>query len=126
MSLSTKDCIAWLIQEIQNNPDIVTSHYVDAHEKDLVLHLASYAENWKRTFKCGPQSNSEHSLDEYYVDAKGTNYNKWGEAQERYLMDISSISQVRGFELKPMEGGIAFMVLEDKNQNLHLGEFLGD
>jgi hypothetical protein len=126
MSLSTKDCIAWIIAEIKNNPSIITSRYVEQKEKDLVIHLASYAQNWKRTFKCGAQSDSEHAKSEYYADVRGATYNRWGDASERYLVDIYSIAQVRGFELKPTQGGIAFIVIEDNNQKLHLGEFLGD
>lgn len=126
MCLATKDCVNWLVEMIMANPKIVTSHYVEQEEKKQVYQLAINAKNWKRTFKFGVNSNHDYAKNAYKIAAVGSDYSNWGEPLVHYLIDKANINWIRAFELKPTDGGIVFMVLEDTQENLHLGEFLGD
>lgn len=122
MKLTTQNCIDWLTLQIKLNPAIIYGHF----DEQEVLDLSLESKNWIRIFKFGAKSKSDYAKNEYWADKLGTNYNRYGDASERYLVPINTIQCIRGFDLKPLEGVLSFIVIETIDGQLHLGEFIGD
>ena len=103
--ITTADCKNFLVAEITKNPRIIHDIYEDT---TTAINEALVAKNWIREYKVRPDD------DVYTHDFK--------------KIAASKIRAMRRFVLDPgnFDTAVCFIVLEDTNGNLILGEYVGD
>jgi hypothetical protein len=125
--ITTASCKNFIADFIKENPSIVNSIYGEYANKipDLINH-ATNPSKWKRMYKCKP-SNGNYEFDEYTIYSKTNNYSRMG-YDVLPTRPASEFVSERGFYLDPetYDTGVAFVVIEDKNGNLFLGDYIGD
>lgn len=119
--ITTADCKRFLISEITRNPQIILDIYEGFHETDNLLSTALVEKKWKRTEKFKPTG--EH----YRVE---DSYRLWSplKGPQRDEVPAEALAAIRVFHLDPdqFDDSVGFMVLENKDGTLVLGEYIGD
>jgi len=118
--ITTADCKRFLVAEVARRPEIVTSIYGSQPPTDLVV-SAMKESKWVRREKFKPTG------DHYRVEDR---YDLWYPAygHRNGSAPADRLSTIRTFYLAPdvFEDTVGFMVLEDLQGNLILGEYIGD
>lgn len=124
---TTEDCKKFLAEFFMGNPQIIRALFADARSDEL-WEYQRYVEDikkWKRIYKCSPGGGTyEHPS--YGMFTNGTAVSYHGEAGPRVERPITDFVSERGFRCEPFEDTVQFVVLEDKNGKLHLGDYIGD
>lgn len=115
---TTADCKAFIVSEIKKNPYIIDEIYggkTEASDEALV------EKNWKRLNKFAASSKHNYAQEFYKFWKPATSSARDGRTKEE-------LSVVRTLCLLPFkyETEVEFLVLEDHNGNLFLGEYVGD
>lgn len=107
--LTTADCKKFLVKEITKNPNIIHDIYED---KITAIKEALVEKNWIRESKFNPNVVDKEN---YYT-------------KNNLQIKSEDLVTIRKFCLLPrvFDTAVAFYVLEDKNGNLILGEYVGD
>jgi hypothetical protein len=121
----TKDCKQFLANFVKNNPSIVVSIYGNFVMNDLIQD-ATDPSKWKRVYKCKP-GGGRYEFDEYSMFDQNVHISRMGYERLAKKPADNFVSE-RGFYLDPdiYDTGVAFVVLEDKDGNLYLGDYIGD
>jgi hypothetical protein len=125
---STSDCRTFLAEFFKKTPDLITGIYGGADGEE-VLKAAVIPKNWKRRSKGKPGgTNSQLSGDTYYVWEEGKPYPKGPSYYKGVPLKASEVLNERIFVLceETYEDGVIFLVLETKDGNLFVSEYLGD
>ena len=114
--ITTADCKRFLVAEIAQHPEIVTSIYDGFNSPDSLLPTALQERKWVRTAKFKPTGQHYLVHDEYYPCASAT------------PIPADRLITIRVFYLDPdmFDDSVGFMVYEDLQGNLILGEYIGD
>jgi hypothetical protein len=114
--ITTADCKRFLVAEIAQHPEIVTSIYDGFNSPDSLLPTALQERKWVRREKFKPSGEHYRVQDEYYLCASVT------------PIPADRLSTIRVFYLDPdtFDDSVGFMVYEDLQGNLILGEYIGD
>jgi len=126
---STEHCKSFIATIIKDNPSIVLSIYGMVFEAEFLSKLVTDAttpNKWKREYKCKPGGGLQ-AFDEYSMFSKDVTISRMG-YDRMPKRDVSDFISERGFCLAPdtYEDSVAFVVLEDHNGILHLGDYIGD
>ncbi len=115
--ITTADCKKFLVAEITQHPEIVTSIYDGFNSPDSLLPTALQERKWVRTEKFKPTGEHYRVQDEYFPLAP-----------ESPMIPAARLSTIRVFHLDPdqFDDSVGFMIYEDKQGNLILGEYVGD
>lgn len=135
--ITTDDCKEFLVTFFQKHPEIIETIYGDMEEVygedafDLTAVLKK--NNWKRMWKMNAKntmddwcmrSDSEEKDAFFYVfendDTAVFSYEPTGKIL------LKDVAYGRGFECVPFDCGVRYIVLEDKNGKLYVGEYIGD
>jgi len=114
--ITTADCKQFLVAEITRNPEIVTSIYDGFNSPDSLLPTALQEKKWVRREKFKATGQHDRVEDEYFTLALES------------PIPAADLSTIRMFYLDPdtFDDSVGFMVLEDLQGNLILGEYIGD
>jgi len=114
--ITTADCKRFLVQEITQHPEIVTSIYDGFNSPEILLPTALQEKKWVRREKFKPTGEHYRVQDEYFPLALESS------------IPADRLSTIRVFYLDPDEfdDSVGFMVYEDLQGNLILGEYIGD
>lgn len=125
MPITTADCTAFLADFIAANPSIVTSIYAPETISCLTAD-ATNPKRWKRTHKCKP-GGGDYCFDHYEIFDRSVPVSRIGYDGTRTVPAKNFVVE-RGFVLHSAiyDTGVAFVVLEDADGNLHLGDYIGD
>jgi hypothetical protein len=129
MTITTQDCKVFISNLISKNTSIVISiygtQYAQENQKDLVSH-ATDPKKWKRSYKCKP-GGGNYEFEDYQIFTPETHIDRMG-YQSLKTMPKSDFVSERGFYLDPdhYDTGVGFVVLEHKNGDLYLGDYIGD
>jgi hypothetical protein len=119
--ITTADCKRFLVAEITQHPEIVTSIYDGFDSPDNLLPTALVEKKWIRSEKFKPTGEHYRVEDSYrlWFPLKGP---------MRGEVPAETLSTIRVFHLDPdqFDDSVGFMVLEDLQGNLILGEYIGD
>lgn len=111
---TTQHCRQFLVQEVTKNPAIIHDVWND---QTTAIQEAKTESCWRREAKFkGSNTNHRYALDEYRL------WN-WGQVVPKV-----DIAWVRVFCLDPaqFDDSVKFLVLEDHNGSLMLGDYIGD
>lgn len=114
MKVTTEQCRQFLVQEVTKNPKIIHDIWQD---QSTAIQEAKTEKLWRREAKFkGSNTNHRYAPDEYRL------WN-WGR-----VIPTNDVAWVRVFCLDPVqfEDSIKFLVIEDHDGNLMLGEYIGD
>lgn len=124
--VTTDQCKKFLAHELENNQQVL--HDVFKPSKDdplatedfeMALAASKVSKNWKRDLKFNANGTSEHACYFYALW-----YPEWG--PERGTFDAEDLTTVRQFSLDYKgDQKLSFYVLEDKEGDLYLGEYMG-
>jgi hypothetical protein len=122
---STADCKNFLAGFVKNNNSIVVSIFGEVIP-DMIKD-ASNPKKWKRRYKCAP-GKGLYEFDTYTIFDKNVTIKRMGYDGLSNKRPASDFVSERGFYLDPdvYDTGIGFVVLEDTEGNLHLGDYIGD
>jgi len=126
---SSQDCKNFLANFFKKNPQILKEGFGN---DPTVQKLAENPKNWKRRYKCKPGKDYYDSLyqdkldgnENYLIFIDGYPGNKWMDGHKR-MFPHNFIAE-RGFYCDPLEEQLSFIVLEDKEGKLYLGNYIGD
>lgn len=118
IKITTADCKKFLAEQVIKNPNIVREIFQDLN---TAIAEASNPKKWQRESKFNPTGDNDRVQDHYnlwcpeYGPSKGS-------------VPATDLVSVRIFWLDPnqFDTAVMFMVLEDRNGQLHLGEYVGD
>jgi hypothetical protein len=117
IKISTADCRKFLVSEITKNPDIIHWIYGDT---TTAIAEALVEKNWKREAKFSPTSDHHYADDSYEV---------LGEDRRNPRVFLPhDLVCVRTFCLLPskFDTAVKYNILEGKDGNLYLSEYVGD
>lgn len=114
--ITTADCKRFLVAEITQHPEIVTSIYGGFNSPETLLPTALQEHKWVRREKFKATGKHDRVHDEYFPLALES------------PIPADRLSTIRMFYLDPdmFDDSVGFMVLEDLQGNLILGEYIGD
>lgn len=123
----------FLAQFFLDNPGMFDGWWDDDEEGQAarveVNRLITDWENWTLRYKSRP-GKGEYGLghsEPYTIILSGDGkLNRWGEAEFHEQRPKTDFAWERAFECEGTDGQIAYIVMEDKEGNLHLGESIGD
>jgi hypothetical protein len=119
--ITTADCKQFLVSKITENPEIVLDIYGGFNYPSNLLSSAMNVKKWVRREKFKPTG--DHDL-------ANTEYDLWYPVQGpgRGIVTADRLASVRVFYLDPdhFDDAVGFMVLEDHEGKLILGEYIGD
>jgi hypothetical protein len=103
--ITTADCKKFLVNEITKNPNIIHDIYGDT---TTAINEALVTKNWIREYKCKPDDDVE--------------------THDGRTIAAYKVQAIRRFVLDPatFDTAVIFCVIEDKQGNLILGEYVGD
>lgn len=112
---STADCRKFIVDFLRANPDVVLSNWSEPEERTQIQRCLFTESKWKRHAKWRATGNHDFAEPEYPTF-------------DRRRILAEQLSWVREFYLNPaeFENAIGFLVLEDINGNLILGDEIGD
>lgn len=119
--ITTADCKKFLVSEITQRPEIVTSIYGGFNSPETLLPTALQEKKWVRREKFKATGLHDRVQDRYDLW-----YPVYGLSNGSAPAD--RLSTIRMFYLDPntFDDSVGFMVLEDLQGNLILGEYIGD
>ncbi len=122
--ISTADCKTFIVDFFQNNPQVIKGLYGEDFKPEE-MQMVVNSKNWKRRYKCKP-GNGDYApyKNQYMIFENGTGVDRFGETNTR--RPVTDFVSERGFDCDPFDGGISYMILEDVNGDLHLGNYIGD
>lgn len=125
MPITTADCKTFLVGFFAANPSVVSSIYAPEIIAGLIDD-ATDTGKWKRIHKCKP-GGGEYGFDNYEIFDRTVPVRRMGYDGTRTVPKDSFVAE-RGFMLdsEKYDTGIAFLVLEDADGKLHLGDYIGD
>ena len=125
MPTTTKDCKDFIADFIKHNPAVISSLFGGLTGK-IVASEASNPTKWKRDHKCKPGAGN-YEFDEYGIYDKNVKVNRVGYDILPKKPATDFVSE-RGLVFDPAsyEDQIKFVVLEDVDGNLYLGDYIGD
>lgn len=117
--VTTADCKKFLTEQIANNPVIINEIFKGDPQ---VIMDALDVKKWSRESKFSPTGNHDYAEPEYEVWRP-----MYGRSQT-VTIPATDLNAVRRFILDPeqYDTGVIFNVLEDKQGNLILGQYVGD
>ncbi len=124
MTKSTADCKQFLIDFFAKNPQIVEGLFGTQNDPTIRAHITNIT-NWKREWK-GKPGKGRYEFDEYCLFVDDCRLNRWGDADPIVRKPTSDFVSERGFYCEHFDGQVGYIVLEDLNGNLHLGNYIGD
>lgn len=129
MAITTATCKAFLAHFVRDNPSVLFSIYgtdMSAHAKTTLLAHGTTPNRWKRIHKCSP-GGGLYQFDSYGIFTTSHVITRMG-FDRLPEVPIANFVAERGFSLDPdiYDTGVAFVVLEDRDGNLHLGDYIGD
>jgi len=127
--VATQDCKNFIAKFIQDNPSLVISIYGKEYCNEEMPELIADATNpkkWKRLYKCKP-GNGDYEFDEYSLFDRNIHVAQMGYGRMKTRPATEFVSE-RGFILDEdkYDTGVAFAIVEDKEGNLHLADYIGD
>jgi hypothetical protein len=129
MTKTTADCKKFLADFMTENNSIVLSIFGKIPEwvTEDIIDAATTAKKWKRFYKCKP-GGGNYEFDVYSIFSRDIPIKRMGYDGLSNKKPATDFVSERGFMLDPDEydTGVAFAVLEDKDGNLHLGDYIGD
>lgn len=126
--LTTADCKKFLVDFFTSTPDLIVGIY-ESSVGHAALKSALVASKWKRRSKCTPGGiDSALSGDHYEVFEKGKDYPKGPNYYAGAPIPSVQVLCERVFVLDEdtYDTAIAFLVIETKEGQLFLGEYVGD
>lgn len=127
MTVTTEQCRAFIADFEKRNPQIEEARFYDAWGNNNLVEIhkmTNNPKNWKRMGKARPGCNYFSGDGPYMIYIDGAPVNKWAEPQGR--IDFSEIAWERGFNCVPLDGQVAYMVLEKHDGTLLLSDYIGD
>jgi hypothetical protein len=123
--VTTNDCREFLSDYFSKNPQLLDHSFSDPSmqlkylEKDIAVKKASInPKKWKRGGKYSATNvNSDYYDEEYLITCEDNN---------TMMLPAECFLTIRRFYLDGTEGGVSYFVLEDRNNQLWLGEDCGD
>jgi len=124
MPVSTDDCKKFITEFLKVN-NLVAPMFTERDGRmEVDLSSITIPGKWKRTRKCRPggegsmvSSGDSKYHRHYYVSELS------GETRK---VDKDEIAWERNFDHVDFEAQVQYLVLEDKNGNLHMGDYTGD
>lgn len=125
---STADCKKFLVDFLSKNRQIVLAYFPDESGSPSALIEALNVNNWKREYKRKAGSGNDYNpeFDEYNIYLDGAIINRYGDAIGCPTLPVREFAWERRFNCDPFEGGLAFIVLENKQGELFLADYVGD
>lgn len=119
--ITTADCKRFLVAEITQCPEIVTSIYDGFNSPETLLPTALQEHKWVRREKFKATGKHDRVHDEYYPLY-------YYQSASVTPIPAANLSTIRLFYLDPdtFDDSVGFMVYEDLQGNLILGEYVGD
>lgn len=125
--VSTADCKKFITDFFRRNPQILRTW-----NDPTVQAMAEDPKNWERRYKCKPGNDHYDSLyrdtldgnDDYLIFVDGAPGNRGMDGHK--TMYPNQFAVERGFDCDPLEGQLSFIVLEDQEETLYLGTYIGD
>jgi hypothetical protein len=117
--ITTADCKKLLVNLVSSDPTFITSGWNGDPTAQKALTYAAKESNWKREWKV----KAANATDESFYGS-GDGYYTF----DRQLIPFDELSSIRCFVLSPdyFDTMFRYLVLEDKNGKLHLGENVSD
>lgn len=127
MKIRTEDCRKFLVMFFVANPQIIQAIYSTSSTADIaeVQAAAATIKEWKREYKCRP-GKGDREFESYTIHDHGCQMNRWAEPINATKRSPKDFVWERGFRLYPTEDGVKYVVLEDKDGLLYLGDYIGD
>ena len=127
MTISTADCKNFLVLFFSTNPQIIQALYITSSAKEIadMQAAATTITEWKREYRCRP-GKGDYEFTYYTIYEPGCQLNRWAEPIDAPMRSTIDFAWERGFRLDSSEDGVKFVVLEDKDGNLFLGNYIGD
>lgn len=124
---TTEDCRKFLAKFFKRNPQIIRALFNNAKSPELEKYQEDVEnpKKWKRLYKCKPGGGT-YTHPSYCMFKDGTTVNYYVEAFPEVQRPLTDFVSERGFCCDPFEDNVQFVVLEDKNGKLHLGDYIGD
>ena len=119
--ITTADCKRFLVREITQRPEIVTNIYGGFDSPATLLPTALQERKWVRREKFKATGDHDRVHDEYCPW-------HWNQSTSVKQIPAANLNTIRLFYLDPdtFDDSVGFMVLEDLQGNLILGEYVGD
>lgn len=127
MKVTTDDCRRFLAEFFKSNPQIVAAIYAGAEpvEVQQIQDWAEKPKNWKRESRCRP-GKSDYGFEKYEIFRDGTSVKYGCSPQPSFTGLPVNFVWERIFRLEQTEDSVKFVVLEDKDGRLVLGDYVGD
>lgn len=129
LKITTNDCKKFLVSFFTNSPYMVGKIY-DGVQEESVKKDAINIEKWKRESKMSSQDENSifNVFGEYRIYKPGLRFERGPHYAPSEPFPVQDVVCERVFILDPdtYEDGVKFVVIEDKNGNLHLGPYIGD
>lgn len=125
------ECKKFLIDFFKSTPGLITGIYNPENGKE-VLNDALVENNWRHEAQYSPENSesyiNQYDQDNYEVWQKGYNYYRGPSYYQGNPLLPSRIAHEHTFWLFPekYDSGVMFLVLEDKQGQLYLGNYIGD
>ena len=112
--ITTADCKKFLVNFFKNNPAPI----IDIYGNDYALEDSQIEKLWVRDSKCKP-GGGNHEMSEYYVCDSSNKYSY------RPATDFT-VERIFRLNLDKYDTAVIFIVLEDVEGTLYLGDEVGD
>ena len=119
--ITTADCKQFLVAEITKNPEIILDIYEGFNEPDTLLSSAMNVRKWVRREKFKPTGDHDYVEDEYDLW-----YPVRGPGRGSVAADKLATVRVFSLDSEEFDDAVKFIVLEDLEGKLVLGEYIGD
>ena len=126
--MNENDCKDFLASFFKNNSHIILEGLfpgMSDEENQQVISDISEPDGWELRYKAKPGC-SDYEFREYAIYEDGTKVSRWGEAVPYVKRPLSDFVTEWAFDLEKSEGQVAYVVLEDKEGQLHVGDYIGD
>ena len=127
---NTPQCKNFLAGFFCRNPQIIDALMganTPPNDRITIMTLALQANCWKRVHRCRPGC-GDYEIQVYTMYEDGTQVNRWADPVPVVKRGADDFVVERCFVCAPndLEDMIKFIVLEDKDGNLHVGDYVGD
>ena len=127
MAKTTAECKVFVTKFFTKNPQLPTLLFGDDMEPDELsefLRDVGLTKHWKREGKGLIKNGNPYDLTDFMIFEDGCKPNRYGEVSKKRPATDFEIWRI--FDFGPMEGGLTYFVLEDKDGNLAMGSYVGD
>ena len=119
---TTADCKKFLVDFFTKNSQIINAFFPGSPIASSIYSEKGWKRLWKSKADNNPCWNTKSKG--YLCYVSGQPVNRYGEGLLYITEDKFTVA--RGFDCSEYEGQIAFIVLEDAEGNLTLGNYIGD